>query len=102
MYGTAAKATPGRKIPKKGAAANKSNATHRSKKMPHDRKPVRILLTGGSGLLGSHLIARRPSWADLVATYHTRPIRPAGAEAAYLDLADPSGPEKIIRTGFRS
>ncbi len=66
--------------------------------MPLDRKPVRILLTGGSGLLGSHLIARRPPWADLVATYHTRPIRPAGAEAAYLDLADPSGPEKIIRS----
>jgi dTDP-4-dehydrorhamnose reductase len=47
---------------------------------------MRILITGGAGLLGSELIARAPADAELHATQRTRPV--AGAEAHTVELSD--------------
>ncbi len=53
----------------------------------------RLLITGGSGYLGAHLLAAASTltaavdW-EVVATYHTRPIRPGRGAALALDLSD--------------
>ena len=47
---------------------------------------MRILITGGAGLLGSELIARAPANAELHATQRTRAV--AGAEAHVVELSD--------------
>jgi dTDP-4-dehydrorhamnose reductase len=47
---------------------------------------MRILVTGGAGLLGSELIARAPADAELHATQRTRPV--LGAEAHTVELSD--------------
>jgi dTDP-4-dehydrorhamnose reductase len=47
---------------------------------------VRILITGGAGLLGSELIARAPAGIELHATQRTTPV--AGAEAHVVELSD--------------
>jgi dTDP-4-dehydrorhamnose reductase len=47
---------------------------------------VRILITGGAGLLGSELIARAPAGVELHATRRTNPV--AGAEAHTVELSD--------------
>lgn len=47
---------------------------------------MRILITGGAGLLGSELIARAPAGVELHATQRATPI--AGAEAHVVELSD--------------
>jgi dTDP-4-dehydrorhamnose reductase len=68
---------------------------------------VRILITGGAGLLGSELIARAPAGADLHATQRSRPV--AGAEAHTVELSDPGvtgallerlRPDLVIHTAY--
>jgi len=48
---------------------------------------VRILITGGAGLLGSELIARAPAGVELHATQRTTPV--VGAESHPVELSDP-------------
>lgn len=67
----------------------------------------RLLITGGSGYLGAHLLAAAKGW-EVVATYHTRPIAPQrGVVARALDLRDEAAtraavgelrPDAIIHT----
>lgn len=49
----------------------------------------RLVVTGGSGLLGSAVARRAAPEYDVVATYHTRPVSFAGVECIELDLTDP-------------
>jgi dTDP-4-dehydrorhamnose reductase len=47
----------------------------------------RLLITGGSGYLGAHLLAAAADWA-VTTTYLTRPITPVRGVAVRLDLGD--------------
>ncbi|MCS6911280.1 MAG: sugar nucleotide-binding protein, partial [Anaerolineales bacterium] len=55
----------------------------------------RLLITGGSGYLGAHLLAAAEDW-EVVATYHTRPITPARGTARPLDLRDEAATRAVI------
>ncbi|HKP76604.1 MAG TPA: SDR family oxidoreductase [Longimicrobiaceae bacterium] len=68
---------------------------------------MRILITGGAGLLGSELIARAPAGAELHATRRVRPV--AGAEAHTVELSDAAAtaallqrvrPDLVIHTAY--
>jgi dTDP-4-dehydrorhamnose reductase len=58
----------------------------------------RLLITGGSGYLGSHLIraALAEGW-QVFATYHTRPFAPPRGTAVPLDLRDPEKTRAVVR-----
>ena len=59
---------------------------------------MRVLVTGGSGALGSHLSAallRRGD--DVVATGHRAPVVVAGVQAVPLDLADAAAVTSLVR-----
>ncbi|MBN1461951.1 MAG: SDR family oxidoreductase [Armatimonadetes bacterium] len=53
-------------------------------------QPQRVLVTGGSGLLGSNLVLHFSAAKDVWATYLTHPINPSGATAVCVDLTDSS------------
>jgi len=55
---------------------------------------MRILITGGAGLLGSELITRAPVGAELHAPRRTRPV--VGAEAHTVDLSDAAASEALL------
>lgn len=68
---------------------------------------MKVLITGGAGLLGSELIARAPAGVDLHATLRKTAV--AGAEAHAVDLSDPVAtaallerlrPELVIHTAY--
>jgi dTDP-4-dehydrorhamnose reductase len=68
---------------------------------------MRILITGGAGLLGSELIARAPAGVELHATQRTAPV--AGAEAHLVELSDRAAtaallervrPQLVIHTAY--
>ncbi len=56
----------------------------------------RLLITGGSGYLGSHLIGAARDW-DVYATYFSRPFTPARGTALPLDLRDADSARAVIR-----
>lgn len=57
----------------------------------------RILITGGSGLLGTHIIKLKPAGTDIVATYNSEfAIKPRGAEWRKVDLKNQEGVQKLI------
>lgn len=55
---------------------------------------MRILITGGAGLLGSELIACAPTDAELHATQRSRPV--AGAEAHTVELSDADATKALL------
>jgi len=68
---------------------------------------VRVLITGGGGLLGGELIRRAPVGAELHATRRTSPVK--GAEAHPVDLSDGAAvaalwrevrPDLVIHTAY--
>jgi dTDP-4-dehydrorhamnose reductase len=68
---------------------------------------VRILITGGAGLLGSELIARAPAGVELHATQRRTPV--TGAEAHTVELSDAGAtgallerlrPDLVIHTAY--
>lgn len=68
---------------------------------------MRILITGGGGLLGGELIAQAPADTELHATRRSRPVD--GAEAHAVELSDPDAtaallelvrPELVIHTAY--
>jgi len=58
---------------------------------------VRILITGGAGLLGSTLIRSAPEGMELHATRREAEV-PSGAEAHRVDLADDAAVDALIAT----
>jgi dTDP-4-dehydrorhamnose reductase len=52
-----------------------------------DRRP-RMLITGGSGLLGSNLSLLYSAWAEVWTTYRSHPVRLAAAHTVRIDLTD--------------
>jgi len=56
----------------------------------------RLLVTGGSGYLGSHLIGAARGW-DVCATYYSRPFTPARGAARPLDLRQPEAVRALLR-----
>lgn len=55
----------------------------------------RLLITGGSGYLGQHLIEHAREW-EVTATYHTRAFTPARGQAVPLDLRDEAATRAAI------
>jgi dTDP-4-dehydrorhamnose reductase len=60
----------------------------------------RLLITGGSGYLGQHLIAHAgdahaAEW-EVIATYHARPFAPARGAAVGLDLRDEAATRAVV------
>lgn len=74
---------------------------------------MRVLITGGAGLLGTALIAAPPPNVDVAATLHERPLARGAVERVEthrVDLADPTAvsavfeeanPDLIIHTAYR-
>lgn len=69
---------------------------------------MKILITGGAGLLGSALIGAAPEGIDLHATQRSTPV-PSGARAHTVDLANDAGvdalfaevrPDVVIHTAY--
>jgi dTDP-4-dehydrorhamnose reductase len=56
---------------------------------------MRVLITGGAGLLGSTLIARAPAGVELHATQRTRPV--SGAAAHVIELSDQRATAALLR-----
>jgi dTDP-4-dehydrorhamnose reductase len=56
---------------------------------------VRVLVTGGAGLVGSALIAMAPEDVDVHATQRDTPV--VGATAHTIDLADPDDPVGLLQ-----
>jgi len=56
---------------------------------------MRLLLTGGSGYLGQHLLALATEW-DVLSTYHTRPFTPAHGAAIPLNLEDKAAVHAVV------
>ncbi len=56
----------------------------------------RLLLTGGSGYLGSHLIQAAQDW-EVYATYFSRPLAPPRGAAIPLDLRDANAVRALLR-----
>ena len=56
----------------------------------------RLLLTGGSSYLGSHLIQAAQDW-EVYATYFSRPLAPARGAAIPLDLRDANAVRALLR-----
>ena len=68
---------------------------------------MRILITGGAGLLGSELIARAPAGVELHATQRRTPVTGAEVHAVELSDADATGalferlrPDLVIHTAY--
>lgn len=68
---------------------------------------MRILITGGAGLLGSELIARAPAGGELHATQRRTPVVGAEAHTVELSDADATGallerlrPDLVIHTAY--
>ena len=57
---------------------------------------MRVLITGGGGLLGGELIRRAPAGTDLHATRRTSPV-PEGAEAHAVELSDAAAVDALVR-----
>lgn len=55
---------------------------------------MRILITGGGGLLGSELIARAPARVEVHATRRARAV--AGVQAHQVELSDPAATDALI------
>lgn len=55
---------------------------------------MRVLVTGGAGLVGSTLIATAPDGVEVHATQHHEPV--VGVEAHTVDLADPDAPVGLL------
>ena len=55
---------------------------------------MRVLITGGAGLVGSTLIATAPDGVEVHATQRTTPV--VGATAHTVDLADPDEPVGLL------
>jgi dTDP-4-dehydrorhamnose reductase len=55
---------------------------------------VRVLVTGGAGLVGSTLIATAPEGVDVHATQRNTPV--VGATAHTIDLSDPDDPVGLL------
>lgn len=56
----------------------------------------RLLITGGSGYLGAHLIRAADAWEGY-ATYHTHPIAPERGRAFALDLRDEAATRALVK-----
>lgn len=68
---------------------------------------MRVLITGGAGLLGSELIRRAPSAAEIHATWRTSPVTAVASSrvdladgAAVLDLFRTCRPDVVIHTAY--
>lgn len=57
----------------------------------------RILITGGSGFLGQHLIEAAPSAAQILSLYHQHPLQDTPAEQWPADLTDESTIAALLR-----
>lgn len=56
----------------------------------------KILITGGSGFLGGHLIFQAQKKFEVFATYHKNPINFQGVQCRQLDLRDSSAIQTIL------
>lgn len=57
--------------------------------------PVRVLVTGGAGLVGGHLVASAPDRVEPAVTWrHSAP--PAGVRAHQVDLCDPAATRAVV------
>ncbi len=56
----------------------------------------RLLITGGSGFVGGHLVAHAKGDWQVFAAYHSRPISPQGVTSLALDLADEKAIEDAV------
>ena len=60
---------------------------------------MRVLITGGAGLLGTALIAAPPPNVDVAATLHERPLARGAVERVEthrVDLADPTAGSAVF------
>jgi dTDP-4-dehydrorhamnose reductase len=57
---------------------------------------TRLLITGGSGFLGAHLVQAAQDW-KVHATHFSRPLPPARGAAVPLDLRDPDAVRALVR-----
>ncbi|HTT68979.1 MAG TPA: sugar nucleotide-binding protein [Gemmatimonadales bacterium] len=59
-------------------------------------RPVRALVVGASGFLGSRLLALAPRDVELAGTGGRRPVRPGNWKELHLDLAAPSAARALV------
>lgn len=57
---------------------------------------MKILITGGAGLLAGYLIETAPSWADLSATWHVKPIECDGSALEQCELTDRTALRELL------
>lgn len=62
----------------------------------------RILVTGGTGFIGSHVVRRLQAEGAEVVVADLKPYRGDGVEAFQVDLRDPGVVEKLVQRGFDS
>lgn len=58
----------------------------------------RILITGGSGFVGGHLVAAAKGYWDVFSTFHTRPFSMDGVTALAMDLSAEKQIETAVET----
>ena len=70
---------------------------------------MRVLVTGGAGLLGGELLRRAPAWASTEATVFHRPVSAADVRThvvdlaqrqAFFELAERRRPDLVIHTAY--
>lgn len=57
----------------------------------------RLLVTGGSGFVGGHIVRIASEDWFVTATYHSFPVDPAGADFRSMDLTDHEGIRSLVR-----
>ncbi|HLC59842.1 MAG TPA: SDR family oxidoreductase [Candidatus Nanoarchaeia archaeon] len=58
---------------------------------------MKVLITGGSGLLGSAISFHFKDYFDVVSTYTSHKVEIKGCKTAYLDIADAKGTVDLIK-----
>jgi dTDP-4-dehydrorhamnose reductase len=76
--------------------------TRNTWKKPFEINPVgqermKIIITGGSGILGGYLVETAPARFQITATYHSNLPRSEGCGFAWLDITDASAVDGLFR-----